>query len=118
MHLSRALLGAAGRPWEVICSQDGSRIMSKYSADPRTVTSRRRINSIRKLDEHHDPTHGYSRGGAAGCAEPLPEGQAVVLLADAEHAQLRQQRLAELELQMPSFIRGDEDEDAAELFSL
>ncbi len=51
-------------------------------------------------------------------AETLPEGQAVVLFTDSEHEQLRQQRLADLNLQMPSFIRGDEDEDAAELFSL
>jgi hypothetical protein len=51
-------------------------------------------------------------------AETLPEGQAVVLFTAAEHEQLRQQRLADLDLQMPSFIRGDEDEDAAELFSL
>jgi hypothetical protein len=51
-------------------------------------------------------------------AETLPEGQAVVLFTDAEHEQLRQQRLVDLDLQMPSFIRGDEDEDAAELFSL
>jgi hypothetical protein len=51
-------------------------------------------------------------------AETLPEGQAVVLFTDSEHEQLRQQRLADLDLQMPSFIRGDEDEDAAELFSL
>ena len=51
-------------------------------------------------------------------AETLPEGQAVVLFTDAEHEQLRQQRLVDLDLQMPSFIRGDEDEDAAALFSL
>jgi hypothetical protein len=51
-------------------------------------------------------------------AETLPEGEAVQLYTDTEYQQLSQQRLAELEMQMPSFIRGDEDEDAAELFHL
>jgi len=51
-------------------------------------------------------------------AETLPEGEAVELYTDTEYQQLSQQRLAELEMQMPSFIRGDEDEDAAELFHL
>jgi hypothetical protein len=31
-----------GRPWVVIYSQDGSRIVTTYPTDPRTVTSRRR----------------------------------------------------------------------------
>ncbi len=51
-------------------------------------------------------------------AETLPEGEVVQLYTDTEYQQLSQQRLAELEMQMPSFIRGDEDEDAAELFHL
>jgi len=48
-------------------------------------------------------------------AETLPDGEVVELYTDTEHQQLCQQRLAELQMQMPSFIRGDEEEDAAEL---
>lgn len=49
-------------------------------------------------------------------AESLPDGQVVELYTDAEHQAIRQERLAELQTQMPSFLRGDEDEDAADLF--
>lgn len=48
----------------------------------------------------------------------LPEGTEVELFTVEELQALDQQRRAELELQIPSFIRGDEDEDAEELFFL
>jgi hypothetical protein len=48
----------------------------------------------------------------------LPEGTAVQLYTSTELQALEQDRRALVELQMPSFIRGDEDEDAAELFFL
>ncbi len=48
----------------------------------------------------------------------LPEGAVVELFTGEELQVLDQQRHAELELQMPSFIRGDEDEDARDLFFL
>jgi len=47
-------------------------------------------------EAHHDQAHKAICGGAAGG--------------------LCQQRLAELEMQMPSFIRADEDEGAGALF--
>ena len=50
--------------------------------------------------------------------ETLPEGQEVELFTAAELTSLQQQRLAWLDLQMPSFIRGDEDEAAEDLFEL
>lgn len=50
--------------------------------------------------------------------DSLPEGEVIELYTDAEQQQRWHQRLAELDVQMPSFIRGDEDEDAAELFHL
>jgi hypothetical protein len=51
-------------------------------------------------------------------AHTLPEGTAVQLYTSTELQALEQDRRALVELQMPSFIRGDEDEDAAELFFL
>jgi hypothetical protein len=51
-------------------------------------------------------------------AQTLPEGTVVELFTGEELQALNQQRRAELELQMPSFIRGDEDEDAEDLFFL
>jgi hypothetical protein len=51
-------------------------------------------------------------------ADSLPEGEVIELYTDAEQQQRWLQRLAELDVQMPSFIRGDEDEDAADLFHL
>jgi len=51
-------------------------------------------------------------------ADTLPEVQPVELYTDAEQQQRWLQRMAELDVQMPSFLRGDEGEDAAELFHL
>jgi len=51
-------------------------------------------------------------------AHTLPEGTPVQLFTGEELQVLEQERRAMLDLQMPSFIRGDEDEDAEELFFL
>lgn len=51
-------------------------------------------------------------------AHTLPEGTPVQLFTGEELHDLEQQRRAMLDLQMPSFIRGDEDEDAGEMFFL
>jgi hypothetical protein len=51
-------------------------------------------------------------------AHTLPEGTPVQLFTGEELHDLEQERSAMLDLQMPSFIRGDEDEDAGELFFL
>jgi hypothetical protein len=51
-------------------------------------------------------------------AHTLPEGTPVQLYTGEELQGLEQERRAMLDLQMPSFIRGDEDEDAGELFFL
>ncbi len=51
-------------------------------------------------------------------AYTLPDGETVQLFTAEELQALERERLAELEMQMPSFIRGDEDEDAEELFYL
>jgi len=48
----------------------------------------------------------------------LPEDLPVRLFTEAELIAREQERKAMLDLQMPGFIRGDEDEDAAELFFL
>lgn len=50
--------------------------------------------------------------------ESLPEGDVVELFTAAELAALQAERREWLELQMPSFIRGDEDEDAEAIFTL
>ncbi|MEO5803429.1 MAG: hypothetical protein ABIR24_07850 [Verrucomicrobiota bacterium] len=46
------------------------------------------------------------------------EGKANQLFTEDEISQLEKERKAELDLQMPSFIRGDEDEAAEELFGV
>ena len=51
-------------------------------------------------------------------AESLPDGEAVQLYTAAEASALQAERIAWLELQMPSFLRGDHDEAAADLFDL
>lgn len=51
-------------------------------------------------------------------AHTLPEGTPVQLFTEAELQEREQERRALLDLQMPSFIRGDEEEDAEELFDL
>jgi hypothetical protein len=51
-------------------------------------------------------------------AHTLPEGTPVQLFTGEELQGLEQERRAMLDLQMPSFIWGDEDEDAGELFFL
>ncbi len=53
-----------------------------------------------------------------GTAVHVPEGTPVQLFSGEELQGLEQERRAMLDLQMPSFIRGDEDEDAGELFLL
>jgi hypothetical protein len=50
--------------------------------------------------------------------ESLPEGDVVELFTAAELAALQGERREWLDLQMPSFIRGDEDEDVEALFTL
>ena len=44
------------------------------------------------------------------------EGKVIRLFTEDELSQLERERRAELDLQMPSFIRGDEDESAEDLF--
>ena len=51
-------------------------------------------------------------------AESLPDGQAVQLYTAAEASALQAERIALLELQLPSFLRGEDDEAAADLFYL
>lgn len=51
-------------------------------------------------------------------AHTLPEGIPVQLFTGEELRDLEQERYIVLDQQMPSFIRGDEDEDAGELFFL
>lgn len=51
-------------------------------------------------------------------ADTLPEGEIVHLYTGQELEVMEQERRTMLDLQMPSFIRGDEDEDAGELFFL
>lgn len=48
----------------------------------------------------------------------LPEGEEVELFTKGEISALQQERLHWLQLQMPSFLRDDESEDATELFDL
>ena len=49
-------------------------------------------------------------------SEPIPEGARLVLFTEEELRTLEAERKAWLDLQMPSFIRGDEDESAEDLF--
>ena len=51
-------------------------------------------------------------------ADTLPEGRPVQLFTGDELEKLEHDRHALLAVQMPSFIRGDEDEDAEKLFFL
>jgi hypothetical protein len=53
-------------------------------------------------------------------ASSLPEGQEVVLFTASDLKNLDRERRDEVDLQMPSFLRGDEDEDedAKDLFHL
>ena len=51
-------------------------------------------------------------------ADTLPEGVEVELFTFREFSDLQQEHLEWLNLQMPSFIRGDEDENAEDLFYL
>jgi hypothetical protein len=51
-------------------------------------------------------------------ANSLPEGQNVDPLTASDLKNLDRERLDEVDLQMPSFLRGNEDEDAEELFHL
>jgi len=50
------------------------------------------------------------------CSEDIPEGSHLRLFTESEFKKLENERREMLNLQMPSFIRGDEDEDARELF--
>lgn len=49
-------------------------------------------------------------------SEPIAEGTKLVLYTDQELRALEAERKGWLDLQMPSFIRGDEDESAEDLF--
>jgi len=51
-------------------------------------------------------------------ASSLPEGEEIVLFTASDLIDLDRERREEVDLQMPSFLRGAEDEDAAELFHL
>ena len=51
-------------------------------------------------------------------AETLPEGEEVELFTANELSDLQLERRDWLNMQMPSFIRGDQNEDAVELFYL
>lgn len=50
------------------------------------------------------------------CSENIPEGLHLRLFTESELTKLENERRQMLDLQMPSFIRGDEEEDASELF--
>jgi hypothetical protein len=50
------------------------------------------------------------------CSENIPEGLHLRLFTESELVNLENEHREILDLQMPSFIRGDEDEDASELF--
>ena len=51
-------------------------------------------------------------------ASSLPEGEEIVLFTASDLIDLDRERREEVDLQMPSFLRGAEDEHAAELFHL
>ena len=50
------------------------------------------------------------------CSENIPKALHLGFLAESELTQLENERRQMLDIQMPSFIRGDEDEDAREIF--
>lgn len=51
-------------------------------------------------------------------SEPIPDGMQMVLYTEPELRALEAERKIWLDLQMPSFIRGDEDEVAEDLFQI
>ena len=51
-------------------------------------------------------------------AETLPEGEEVELFTANELSNMQLERREWLNMQMPSFIRGDEDENSEDLFFL
>ena len=51
-------------------------------------------------------------------ASSLSEGEEIVLFTASDLIDLDRTRREEVDLQMPSFLRGAEDEDAEELFHL
>ena len=51
-------------------------------------------------------------------ASSLPEGEEIVLFTASDLINLDRERREEVDLQMPSFLRGAENEDADELFHL
>ena len=51
-------------------------------------------------------------------ASSLPEGEEIVLFTASDLIILDRERREQVDLQMPSFLRGAEDEEAGELFHL
>jgi hypothetical protein len=51
-------------------------------------------------------------------ASSLPEGEEIVLFTASDLINLDRERREEVDLQMPSFLRDAEDEDAEEMFHL
>ena len=51
-------------------------------------------------------------------SEPIADGTQLVLYTERELHELEAERKIWLDLQMPSFIRGDEDEVAEDLFEI
>ncbi len=51
-------------------------------------------------------------------ASSLPEGEEIVLFTASDLIKLDRERREEVDLQMPSFLRDAEDEDAEEMFHL
>jgi hypothetical protein len=49
-------------------------------------------------------------------ASSLPEGEEIVLFTASDLIDLDRERREEVELHIPSFLRGAEDEDAEDLF--
>ena len=53
-----------------------------------------------------------------GRIQPLKESLDQLLTTDPDPMDLERERLEALDLQMPSFLRGDEEEDAEAIFHL
>jgi hypothetical protein len=51
-------------------------------------------------------------------SEPIADGTQLVLYTEQELRRIEAERQALLDLQMPSFIRGDEDETVEDLFEI
>ena len=51
-------------------------------------------------------------------SEPIPDGTRLVLFTEKELLALEAERKGWLDVQMPAFIRGDEDESAEDLFDI